>query len=172
MSAYDAQVLTQSRRLAELFEAAVVHYPHPKPVANWIMGEMLSYVNAHGQDPDKLIFRPEWLTHLLEAVDKRTISGTMAKELFVASLTQQRDPAELIAQQGLRQIVDEDALGRLADEVIAAHAASVQDYAKGKVNALMFLVGQCMQRSQGKANPQHVTDILKRKLDAGKEAIR
>ena len=170
LSAYDAQVLTQHRALAELFEEAVAQYPKPKPVANWIMGDYLAYLNAQNQDSDTRLMQPAWLVHLLEAIDKQTISGKMAKELFVQSMEQRRDPAQLIEQHGLRQIVDEDALVRLVEETMAAHPQSVQDYRKGKANAVMFLIGQCMQRSRGKANPQQVTEILKRKLQESQAA--
>ena len=164
LSAYDAQVLTQHRALAGLFEQAVASYHQPKPVANWIMGDFLAYLNAHGKEPEDVVLEPGWLVHLLEAIDNGTISGKMAKELFIQAIEQGRDPKGLIDEQGLRQIVDEGALGRLADEVIAKNPQSVGAYRSGKPNALMFLVGQCMRQSQGKANPQQVTELLKRKL--------
>ena len=171
LSAYDAQVLTQHRRLAELFEGAIAQGAKPKPLANWIMGELLAYLNARGQEPSGVTVRPEWLVHLLEAVDAGTISGKMAKELFVESIERQVDPAQVIREDNLRQIVDHGQLDRLADEVIAGFQKSVEDYRKGKANALMFLVGKCMERSNGKANPTQMTDILKRKLNQGKEAV-
>jgi len=168
LSAYDAQVLTQHRSLAELFEQAVAAYKKPKPVANWVMGDLLAYLNAKGQEPEEVRVEPAWLAHLLEAIDSGTISGKMAKELFVESLDTQQDPQQIIAQKGLRQVVDAGELERLVDEVLAdpASAGSTQDYRKGKANALMFLVGKCMARSKGTANPAQVTEILKRKLDS------
>ncbi len=168
LSGYDAQVLTQHKCLAQLFEQAVVAYPNAKPVANWIMGDLMAYLNAKGKEPEDITIQPVWLVHVLEAIDKQTISGKMAKELFVQAIEQQQDPQAIIEHQGLRQIVDERALEQIADAVLAEHAASVEAYRKGKANALMFLVGQCMKRSQGKANPQQMTEILKRKL-SGKE---
>ena len=171
LSAYDAQVLTQHRRLAELFEGAIAQGANPKPLANWIMGELLAYLNARGQEPSGVTVRPEWLVHLLEAVDAGTISGKMAKELFVESIDRQVDPAQVISEKDLRQIVDHGQLDQLADEGIAGFQKSVEDYRQGKANALMFLVGKCMERSNGKANPTQMTDILKRKLSQGKEAV-
>jgi aspartyl-tRNA(Asn)/glutamyl-tRNA(Gln) amidotransferase subunit B len=169
LSAYDAQVLTQHRTIAGLFEEAVARYPNPKPVANWIMGELLGYLNARGKEPEALVIEPLWIVHLLEALDNGTLSGTMAKALFIESLDRQADPQSLIEERNLRQIVDDGVLDRLADEVIAGFPKSVQDYRRGKGNALMFLVGKCMERSQGKANPQQVTEILRRKLTAETE---
>jgi len=88
----------------------------------------------------------------------------MAKELLVESLKTQRDPQTIIEERGLRQIVDDGVLERLADEVLAAHAPLAQDYRRGKASVLTFLVGQCMRRSRGRANPQQMTDVLRRKL--------
>jgi aspartyl-tRNA(Asn)/glutamyl-tRNA(Gln) amidotransferase subunit B len=164
LSAYDAHVLTQHRRIAELFEQTVSLYAKPKPVANWMMGMLLAYCNAKNLEPDAVRVQPVWLVHLLQALEAGTISGTMAKELFVDAIEQQQDPQALITTRNLSQIVDDGVLERLAEEVIAANQKSVQEYRNGKANALMFLVGQCMRRSQGRANPNQVTDILKRKL--------
>ena len=121
-------------------------------------------VERRGLDPETVRLEPTWLVHLLEAIDHHTISGKMAKDLFVESVETQQDPRQLIERRGLRQIVDDGALTQLADEVIAQHPKSVEDYRHGKANALMFFVGQCMRRSQGKANPQQVTEILKQTL--------
>lgn len=164
VSAYDAGVLTQHRALAELFEAAARACGKPKPVANWIMGDLMAYVNAKRLEPEAIEIRPGWLVHLIELIDRGTLSGTMAKDVFVQMLEQRADPALLVEQGGLRQITDDAALEQIAAEVIAAHPKSVDDYAKGKDNVLMYLVGQGMKRSQGKANPQQMTDVLKRKL--------
>ena len=165
LAPYDAHVLTQSRRLADLFEQTVAQYPKPKPVANWIMGDVLAALNAQNLDPETLVFESVWLVHLLQAIDNGTISGKMAKELLVESMTQRQDPQAIIEATGLRQIVDGGALEQLAEDVVTQFPQSVQDYRKGKPNALMFLVGQAMRRSQGKANPQQITNVLKRKLE-------
>jgi len=165
LSAYDAKVLTQERQLADLFEQAVRAYPHPKPIANWMMGDLAAYLNAEGQRVSDVKLRPEWLGHLLQLIAEGTITGKMAKGLLPEVLRRGEDPRKLVQDQGLRQISDEGELSRIADEVLAQHAKSVEDFAKGKTNALMFLVGQGMKRSQGKANPQQMTEILKRKLE-------
>ncbi len=166
LSEYDARVLTQDRALAGLFEAVLATYPKPKPVANWIMGDLSAYLNAKGLRADAIKLRPEALGHLLELIDGGTLSGKMAKELFPELIEQGADPVHVVTQRGLRQIVDTGALQRLADEVVAEFPKSVEDYQHGKANALMYLVGQAMRRSKGSANPQQMQDILKRKLDA------
>ncbi|MBI4343555.1 MAG: Asp-tRNA(Asn)/Glu-tRNA(Gln) amidotransferase subunit GatB [Candidatus Omnitrophica bacterium] len=164
LSAYDAGVLTQERALADFFEAALAVYAKPKPLANWLMGDLLAYLNVNGLALDQVKVRPAWLAHLVQLIDAGTISGKMAKELFLRMMEEGADPAALAAQQGLQQIVDPAALERVADEVIQANPKSVDDYAKGKANALMYLVGQGMKRTQGKANPQQLSNVLSRKL--------
>jgi aspartyl-tRNA(Asn)/glutamyl-tRNA(Gln) amidotransferase subunit B len=167
LSAYDAQVLTQERALAELFEAAVRAHPQPKPLANWIMGDLAAYLNAQNLSLADVKLRPEWLGHLLQLIDAGTLSGKMAKDVFQQMLSRGIDPAALVEEGGLRQIVDAGALEQVAEEVIRAFPESVEAYRKGKANALMHLMGQAMKRTQGKANPQQMTDILKRKLAPG-----
>jgi aspartyl-tRNA(Asn)/glutamyl-tRNA(Gln) amidotransferase subunit B len=164
LSPYDAQVLTQDRQLAELFEAAAKLSGKPKPVANWLMGDLMAYLNAKRLQLLAVELQPAWLVHLLELMDNGTLSGKMAKEVFLQMLERREDPAALVEQGGLRQISDVGALEQIAGEVIAEYPKSVEDYLSGKHNALMHLVGQGMKRSQGRANPQQMTDILKRKL--------
>jgi len=168
LSAYDAQVLTQDRQLAELFEGAIRAGTQPKPAANWIMGDLSAYLNAKNLEAGAVKVRPEWLAHLIELIAQGTISGRMAKEVFVQMLEQGRDPVQLVEAAGLRQIVDDQALERLADEVLQANQRSVEDYLKGKTTAFAHLMGQAMRKSQGKASPQKITEILKRKLEQAK----
>ena len=108
--------------------------------------------------------RPEWLAHLVELIDSGTLSSKMAKDVFVQMLERQQDPAQLVNEAGLRQIVDAGMLEQIAEAVVEANPKSVEDYQKGKVTALTHLMGQVMKQSQGKANPKQMTEILKRKL--------
>lgn len=165
LSAYDAQVLTQHRVLAELFEGALRAGAKPKPVANWMMGELLAYLNAQGMEPEVARLKAEWLAHLIELTENGTLSGKMAKEVFVQMLERQQDPLQLVEQGGLRQIVDPSALEQLADAVLQGNATSVEAYLKGKATAFTFLMGQAMKQSKGKANPQQIERILKQKLE-------
>ena len=164
LSAYDAQVIAQDRAMADLFEQALTTYPKPKPVANWIMGDLSAYLNARALPLAGVKLRPEWLGHLLQLIDAGTLSGKMAKDVFSQALERGVDPVQLVSEGGLRQIVDAGSLEQIADDVLQAFPKSVEDYSKGKTNALMYLVGQAMKRSQGKANPEQMTQMLKRKL--------
>ena len=165
LSAYDAQVLTQHPVLTELFEGALRAGASPKPIANWIMGDLLAYAKARELEPDAVKLRPEWLAHLVQLIAAGTISGKMAKELFVQMIERQADPAELAKTGNLQQIVDPAALESIAEAVVHANPKSVEAYLAGKTNALTHLMGQAMKESKGKANPQQMTDILKRKLE-------
>ena len=169
LSAYDAHVLTQDRALAELFEGALRTGVSPKPIANWIMGDLSAYLNAKNLEADALKLRPEWLAHLVQLIAEGTISGKMAKEVFVHMLERGVDPIQLAKEGGLQQIVDPAELERIADEVLQENQKSVEDYRKGKVTAFIHLMGQAMKKSRGKANPQQMTEILKRKLDEGED---
>jgi aspartyl-tRNA(Asn)/glutamyl-tRNA(Gln) amidotransferase subunit B len=167
LSAYDAAVLTQHQVLGELFEGALRAGAAAKPVANWIMGDLLGYLNAKGLEPEAVKLRPEWLAHLLQLIGDGTISGKMAKEVFLQSLERGMDPRRLVEEGHLRQIADPAALERIADAVLHANPKSVEDYAKGKTNAFTHLMGQAMKESQGKANPRQMAELLKRKLEKG-----
>ena len=166
LSAYDAAVLTQDRALAELFERAAAICPKPKPIANWLMGDLSAYLNAKGLALEAVKLDPAWLGHLLQLMDEGTLSGKLAKEVFVRMLDEGKDPRTIVSEAGTRQIVDAGSLEAIADEVVQANPKSVQDYRHGKGNALMFLVGQAMKRTRGAANPQQMTDVLRRKLES------
>ena len=165
LSAYDAQVLTQHAALGELFEGALRCGAPPKPAANWIMGDYLAHLNAKNREPESEKLRPEWLAHLIQLVDDGTISGKMAKDLFVQTLERGEDPRRLVEEGGLKQIVDAAALEPIADEVLRKNQRSVEDYLKGKTTAFTHLMGQAMKLSKGKANPQQMAALLKRKLE-------
>ena len=165
LSAYDAQVLTQHRPLAELFERALRLGAKPKPVANWIMGELLASLNAKGLEPEAVTLKAEWLVHLIELIDNGTLSGKMAKDVFAQMLERRQDPLQLVEQGGLRQIVNPAALEQLAEVVLQANATSVEAYLKGKATALTYLMGQAMKQSKGTANPKEIERILKQKLE-------
>lgn len=164
LSAYDAQVLTQEKVLAELFEGAIKAGAAPKPVANWIMGDLSAYLNAKDLSAEAAVLKPEWLAHLVELVASNRISGRMAKEVFLQMLQQKKDPGVIVNESGLQQITDAGALDAIAEAVVSANPKSVEDYVGGKETAFTFLMGQAMKQSKGKANPRQISEVLKRKL--------
>jgi aspartyl-tRNA(Asn)/glutamyl-tRNA(Gln) amidotransferase subunit B len=168
LPAYDAALLTQSRTLADYFEAAVQAFPQPKTVSNWIMSELLRVVPG---DDDRAVaacpVTPAHLAGLLRLVDAGTLSGKMAKEVFERMLRSGEDPETIVRREGLAQVADVETLDAIVDEVLAASPAVVADYRRGRTAAKQALVGLVMKRTRGTANPALVQRLLDEKLSRG-----
>ncbi len=162
---YDAGVLTQSPALADYFEQAAAAAGNPKAVSNWVMGELLRTLNDRGTPVEAVPLAPRALAGLVRLVDRGTISGSIAKDVFAKMYDSGRSAEEIVAAEGLAQIGDEAALVGLVREVIAANADAVAQYRAGKQATFGFLVGQVMKKSGGKANPTLANQLLKRELD-------
>jgi aspartyl-tRNA(Asn)/glutamyl-tRNA(Gln) amidotransferase subunit B len=165
LSAYDAEVATQSKALADYFEAAAKGSPNPKTVANWVLNEVLRIVPP---DDEKAIaacaIKPADLAGLITLIEDGTISGRIAKDVFEKMLQSGADARSIVAREGLTQVADAGALGAVVDTVLAEHAKVVEDYRAGKKAALGFLVGQVMKATSGKASPAVVNTLLIEKL--------
>jgi aspartyl-tRNA(Asn)/glutamyl-tRNA(Gln) amidotransferase subunit B len=162
---YDAGVLTQSRALAEYFEAAVRAFPNPKIVSNWIMSELLRQLP--GDDEGAIAaspITPARLAGLLRLIEDGTISGKIAKDVFEKMFRSGQDAETIVRREGLVQVADTGALERIIEEVLAVNPGPVEDYRKGKKAAKQALVGLVMKRTQGKANPALVNRLLEEKL--------
>ncbi len=166
LSGYDATVLTSSRAMAAYFEDVVarVGEANAKAAANWVMGDLSGALNKDGKDIADSPISAAQLAGLIARILDNTISSKLAKEVFEAMWAGEGDADAIIERKGLKQITDVAAIEKIVDEVIAANAKSVEEYRAGKERALNALVGQVMKRTQGKANPQQVTDLLKAKL--------
>jgi aspartyl-tRNA(Asn)/glutamyl-tRNA(Gln) amidotransferase subunit B len=169
LPAYDSQVLTADRPLADYFEAvARATKAAPKIAANWVMGELTGALNRDGLAVGAARVPPAVLATLLDKLAAGTISGKIAKEIFEALWTDNRSGEgavdEIINKRGLTQISDSASIDKLVAEVIAANPAQVEQFRAGKQQVLAFLVGQVMKASRGKANPQQVNDALRREL--------
>jgi aspartyl-tRNA(Asn)/glutamyl-tRNA(Gln) amidotransferase subunit B len=162
---YDAGVLTQSRALAEYYEAAVREFPQPKIVSNWIMSELLRELPG---DDERAIARapipPANLAGLLALIADGTISGKIAKDVFQKMVGSGEDARTIVAREGLTQVADEGALAAVIDRVLAQNPKAVADYKGGKTAAAKALVGQVMKATRGKANPAIVNRLLEEKL--------
>ncbi len=186
LSAYDAMTLTADRSTAEYFEAVAREVPDdPKLVANWVMGEVAAYLNTNEKFFKDCPVLPRHLGGLLKRIKDGTVSNKIAKDIF-KQMTEEigmvsavargvgydspdvgrgRNWAdEIIKAKGLQQLSDSGELDRICGEVVAANPKQVEDYRAGKDKAFNSLVGQVMKLTKGKANPQQVTEILKRKL--------
>ncbi len=162
---YDAGILTGSKALADLFEAATAICHKPKKVSNWIMVETLRLLKEHGMEPEELKFSPENLAKLVELTEASTINSTVAKEVFEKIFAEDIDPEAYVEAHGLKTVNDEGALEEVIREIVKANPQSVADYKGGKQKAIGFLVGQTMKAMKGKADPGTVNKILKQVLD-------
>ncbi len=165
LSEYDARVLTQEKVLANFFENCAGLYDRPKILANWIMVELLGYINENNIDIKELSLKEKDLVNMLKMIDDNIISGKIAKELLPEMLRTGRPPQELVEKKGLSQISDRVELEAVIEEVIKENPKAVEDFKKGKKNATMFLVGKVMQKTKGKANPGLVNEVLAKKLE-------
>lgn len=161
---YDAKILTSSKKLADLFEAAAKLCGRAKKVSNWLMGETMRLLRERGMDPEDLAFSPENLARLIALTEAGTINGTVAKEVFEQIFDKNIDPKQYVEAHGLKTVHDEDALRSVIARVIEDNPKSVEDYRGGKEKAMGFLVGQTMKAMKGKANPGLVNQILKEML--------
>lgn len=158
---YDAGILTSSKKLADLFEAATAICNKPKKVSNWLMVETLRLLKEKNREPEDLIFSPENLAKLVELADAGTINSSVAKEVFEHVFEEDADPVQYVEAHGLKTVNDEGALRSAITDIVAANPQSVIDYKNGKEKAIGFLVGQTMKAMKGKADPGTVNKILK-----------
>ena len=162
---YDAFILTSSKKMADFFDAAVSEGAKPKPVSNWLMGDISKILNDKELEPDDIPFTPAQLAKMIALIDKGTISNSAAKKVLDAMFAQPDDPEKLVEKLGLAQVSDEGAIRQMVSDVLAQNPQSIADYKAGKDKALGFLVGQVMRISKGKANPQIINKLLKDALD-------
>lgn len=165
LSEYDAELLTSSAAMARFFEETVRLFPHPKPVCNWLVGDITAYLNAAGKEIDELPATPTHLAELLQLIERGAISGRMAKEVLGEMLAEGRRPEVIVSERGVGQISDDVTLARIADEVLTEHPGPVSEYRAGKTQALTFLIGQVMKKTRGRANPELVNRVLREKLE-------
>jgi aspartyl-tRNA(Asn)/glutamyl-tRNA(Gln) amidotransferase subunit B len=165
LPAYDAQVLTVERPLADYYETvAKATKATPKIAANWVMGEVTGALNRSGLAIADTRVSAATLAALLDKIEAGTISGKIAKEVFEAAWDGEGTVDEIIEKRGLTQISDSASIDKLVAEVIAANPTQVEQFRAGKQQVLGFLVGQIMKASRGKANPQQVNEALRKQL--------
>ena len=167
LSSYDAATLTASREMAAYFEAvlALAGRENAKPAANWVMGELAARLNKDGLEIAAAPLSAQQLAGIIRRIADNTISNKIARDVFEALWAGDgKDADAVISARGWQQITDTGAIEALVDEVLAANQKSVEEYRAGKEKAFNALVGQAMKATKGKANPQQVTDLLKKKL--------
>ena len=164
LSAYDVDILTADKAVADYFETCVKAYPKAKLISNWITGELFRLHKEAETGIEEARITPAALAELLTLVEKGTINQNTAKAVLGEMFKSGRAATEIVAEKGLAQISDADELERVIDEVISANPEPVAEYRAGKERLLGWFVGQVMKATQRKAHPQLVTELLKEKL--------
>jgi aspartyl-tRNA(Asn)/glutamyl-tRNA(Gln) amidotransferase subunit B len=165
LSPYDAEVLIASRHSAAYFEK-VAEGRDAKLAVNWVMGDLSAHANAKGVQLDEVGVSPDQLGQLIDLISDGTISGKIAKDVLEIAIKEGGDPAEIVEQRGLKQMSDTSELEAIVDDIIAANPKQVEQL-KTKPKTLGWFVGQVMQKTKGKANPQAVNKLLHEKLEIG-----
>jgi aspartyl-tRNA(Asn)/glutamyl-tRNA(Gln) amidotransferase subunit B len=161
---YDADMLTQSRALAAYYEEATKLSGQPKVISNWVMGELMRLLNADNREIEACPVRPDRLAGMVKMIMDGVISTKIAKTVFEEMYKTGKDAETVVKEQGLVQVSDTGEIERIIDEVIKANPSQHADYKTGKDKLFGFFVGQVMKASKGKANPDMVNQLLKKKL--------
>ncbi|MGB4106856.1 MAG: Asp-tRNA(Asn)/Glu-tRNA(Gln) amidotransferase subunit GatB [Alphaproteobacteria bacterium] len=165
LSAYDASVLISERARADYYEV-VAKGRDAKLAANWVQNELLGVLNKDGKGIADSIVKAAQLGALIDLISDNTISGKIAKDVFAEMYKTGKDAAEIVEEKGLKQVTDTGAIEKIVDEVIAENPDNVAAYRSGKDKLFGFFVGQVMKKSQGKANPNIINELLKKKLSS------
>lgn len=158
---YDADILTSSRHLADIFEQTVELCKKPKEVSNWLMTDGMRLLKEHEKDVEDMDFSPVNLAKLVALVDKNIISRTVAKNVFEAVFAKNVDPEAYVEENGLKVVNDETALKKIIEELLLANPQSAADFKAGKEKAMGFIVGQTMRAMKGKADPAVVNALVR-----------
>lgn len=163
---YDAEIITESKRMADIFEETAALCGKPKKAANWLMVETMRLMKEHDMEAEDLTFSPVNLAKLIDLADAGTINSSVAKKVFEKVFTDDVDPEAYVKEQGLGMVNDESALRDVIEKVLADNPKAVEDYRGGKEKAMGALVGQTMRAMKGKANPGMVNEMLKKMLQS------
>ena len=161
---HDADLLTFERATAEWFEQAVKLGADPKTVSNWMMGELMKLLNEENKQIEECSLKPEHLTGLLGLIDKGIISGKIAKTVFEEMYKTGKTADAIVKEKGLVQITDEAGIEAVVDEVLQKNPKEVARFKTGEEKLIGFFIGQIMKETKGKANPEIVNELLKKKL--------
>ena len=164
LNSYDAENLTSQKAFADFFESMLYEKAEAKLSANWIMGELSAALNKNQMNIKDSPISAKELSGLVKRITDETISGKIAKDVFMTMWECQRSADEIIESQGLKQMTDIAAIEPIIDKVIANNSTQVEQYRAGNKKLLGFFVGQVMKETQGKANPKQVNQLLNEKL--------
>jgi aspartyl/glutamyl-tRNA(Asn/Gln) amidotransferase subunit B (EC 6.3.5.-) len=165
---YDANILTNSRAMADYFENCLklMGSSKAKVVSNWLLGDFSRLLNATNTEVENVKISPEYLIEMLSLVDNGTISGPAAKAVFEEMFKSGKRASHIVAEKGLSQISDATEIREVVKQVTADNTKAVSDYNAGKQQALAFITGQVIKATRGRANPAVVREILIQELQA------
>ncbi|MBE3036789.1 MAG: Asp-tRNA(Asn)/Glu-tRNA(Gln) amidotransferase subunit GatB [Candidatus Atribacteria bacterium] len=161
---YDAEILTSSKALGDFYEKSTSLYSNSKVLSNWIMGELIRYLNENKVEIEDSPISPEKLVGMLKLIDEGIVSGKMAKGIFEKMFKTGKDASKIVKESGITQITDKNELFEVMDRVIKENPRSVEDFNEGKEKALHYLVGQVMHYTKGRAKPDFVFDTIKQRI--------
>lgn len=162
---YDAEIITESKTIADLFETTAKLCNKPKKVSNWLMGEYLRLCKNNGIDPEKVNLSPESLAKIIDLTDDGAITTTVAKKVFEKVFTEGIDPEKYIDENNLKTVSDEGELRSLVEKIIAENPKAVASYQSGTKKALGAIVGQAMKATKGKGNPAVINRLVLEIID-------
>ena len=149
---YDADIITSSKKMADIFEETVALGANPKKVSNYLMVETMRLLKENNMDADQITFSPVNLAKLIKLIDDNVVNSSVAKEVFEKIFADDIDPEKYVVENGLKQDNDEEGLRKIIEEVVENNPQSVEDFKNGKEKAIGFLVGQTMKATKGKAS--------------------
>jgi aspartyl-tRNA(Asn)/glutamyl-tRNA(Gln) amidotransferase subunit B len=165
LSEYDAEVLTSDKALADYFEETAGIHNDPKAICNWVQTELLRELKEASLDITDSKLTPIMLAEMLKLIDNNTISGKIAKDVFILMFKSGKNAQSIVKDKCLEQITDRSSIDSVVADVISENPEPVESYKAGKTAALGFLVGQVMKKTKGKANPKLVNELFREKLD-------
>mgnify|MGYP001180886565 CR=1 FL=1 len=162
----DIEMITATKRLADIFEEAVAVCGQPKKVSNWLMVETMRLLKENSMDASDIRFSPENLAKLIDMVDKKIININTAKKVFEVMFESDEDPEAYVKENGLSMNENEDELKKTVADVLGDNPRAVQEYKEGKEKVLGFLIGQSMQKLKGKGDPGSIREMIKKMIDS------
>jgi aspartyl-tRNA(Asn)/glutamyl-tRNA(Gln) amidotransferase subunit B len=161
---YDAEILTQSRDIADYYEKVIDMTDDFKSASNWIMGDVLKVINENKIDIKEFRISANNLAELINIINDNTISGKIAKEIFPEMLRENKTPLEIVKSKNLLQITDTTAISKVIENVLSNFPNEVGEFLNGKEKVFGFFIGKIMKETQGKANPKIVNELLREKI--------
>ncbi|MCX5680843.1 MAG: Asp-tRNA(Asn)/Glu-tRNA(Gln) amidotransferase subunit GatB, partial [Candidatus Omnitrophica bacterium] len=164
LSNYDAGVLVQDKEMAKFFEQCIKKFNAPKKISNWITSILKQELNTRKIDIAQTKISADDFVELIKKVEDGTLSNLAGKDVLKIMMDSKKTCASIIQEKGLTQVSDDDTLNKIIDNVIAENSEIVKQIKSGKETAIAFLIGQCMKKTQGKANPKKIGELLKRRI--------